>query len=600
MDLTSKFLEKSYEYNIKSHGVRLPTFDVSTEDKKANGAESDISNIDFLKLLSQNGFHNLEKDGKIDPAKKEDYLNRVKYEMSVVEELGFTDYFLMVWDVINFCRKNEIPTGRGRGSCAGSLVLYLIGVTKIDPIRYGLIFERFISKVRAKKQIIDGITYLDGSLMCDVDMDICYYNRHRVLEYLDERYKGKTCKIGTVSTLSGKLLIKEVGKIVGGKSETEMNLVSKMIPTIFGQVKDIESLYNEDGENNEFRDWCNKNKRVYEIALKLRDLIKNKGVHASGVAISHGFIQDAVPLELTKDKEIVSGYDMEQISQITVKLDCLGLKSVSVVDQCCKLIGIKEDSIDVENPFIYRCYQEDIKLHGLFQIEADLAGKALKKIKPRNLDELSAVLALARPGAMQFIDDFAKFTASGTYKGVHPFFDVILKDTAALCLFQEQLLQMIVAIGFTLEDAETVRRIVGKKKVEEMKLWEEKIKAKIQERNLDPKIGEVLWKIADDSSKYSFNKCLSPDTIVEVEGERYTELFNIKIGDKVKSYDVKRNIDKYVEVVDVISSNQDLYEIELEDGRKIKSSLNHKFLCSDFVMRELKEIIESDLSIVTD
>ena len=163
-------------------------------------------------------------------------------------------------------------------------MLYWIGVTKIDPIKYNLFFERFISKTRAKKQIIDNITYLDGSLMCDVDIDVCYYNRGKVLEYLETKFKGKTSKILTLNTLSGKLLMKECGKIVAEKEESEMNAVSSFIPKVFGKVKDIEEAREE---AEDFNSWCSQNEKVYETALKLRNLIKNKGSHPSGVLLSY-------------------------------------------------------------------------------------------------------------------------------------------------------------------------------------------------------------------------------------------------------------------------------------------------------------------------
>ena len=185
----------------------------------------------------------------------------------------------------------------------------------------------FISKIRAKKQVVNGITYLDGSLMCDVDLDICYYNRHKVIDFLNEIFPNRISKILTFNTLSGKLLIKECGKIVEEKSETEMTSISSLIPKIFGQVKDISEAY-QDVEK--FKEWCDENPEIYNIALKLRNLIKNKGVHPSGVQIFHSPLSETCPLELSSDKEQVSAFDMNDISQFNVKLDLLGLRSVIV------------------------------------------------------------------------------------------------------------------------------------------------------------------------------------------------------------------------------------------------------------------------------
>lgn len=498
---TNEFLQQFESLKIPILGVRLPEFTIEDKYKLAVGLKPSASNFEFLQALCHEGFQTV----KIDPNAPQYnmYVARMDHELSIMNELGFVDYMLLVWDVINFCKENNIPTGMGRGSAAGSLVLYLIGVTKIDPIKYGLYFERFISKIRAKKQIIDGVTYLDGSLMCDVDMDICYYNRPKVLAYLDKKFRGKTAKILTFNTLSSKLLIKEVGKIVGNKSDDEMTRVTSMVPKTHGIVEDLEVAYSAVPE---FKEWCDANPLVYEIALKLKNLNKNKGVHPSGIMISFEELSDSCPTEFSSEKDIVSSYDMNWVSLFSVKLDALGLRGVSVVDDVCKMLGLNILDIDLNNPTIYQAMQDLRYPHGLFQIEADLAFRFAQKVKPRNLSELSAVLALARPGAMQFIDKFATYTTTGVFETIHPFFEDILNETGGVCIYQEQLMQMAHKIGFTLDEAEILRRIVGKKKVEEVKAWKAKIESKVQENRLDPAISEIFWKILEDSASYSFNK----------------------------------------------------------------------------------------------
>ena len=495
------FSSKFQNVDLGLHGVRLPEFSIDIQSKRHLNVSEDVSNYDFLRALALNGFKDLNVDKNSSEYKK--YIDRAKYELETLKELGFIDYILLVWDVINFCKTHDIPVGLGRGSAAGSLILYLIGVTRIDPVKYNLYFERFISKIRAKKQVVDGITYLDGSLMCDVDLDICYYNRHRVLEYLETKFKGKTSKILTLNTLSGKLLIKECGKIVGEKSEEEMTAISSLIPKVFGQVKDITTAYEE---IEKFKEWCDENKETYQIALKLRDLIKNKGVHPSGVLLSYNDLEKVCPTEFSSDKEAVSSFDMNWVSLFNIKLDILGLRSVSVVDDVCKNIGIKVQDIDLGHESIYRNLQELKSPHGLFQIEADTNFKVCQKVKPKNLEELSGVLALARPGALQFVDKYAKYTNYSEHESIHPFFDDILKQTGGVALYQEQLMQMAHKIGFTLDEAEILRRIVGKKKTEEIKAWQKKIQDKIKENKLPKEVGEILWKIMEDSANYSFNK----------------------------------------------------------------------------------------------
>ena len=492
----SNFADNFKVLDLPTHGVRLPEFHVENRYKHKFQLSESINNFDFLKGVCE---HGLKVNNFVGQKAYED---RLKYELETIKDLGFTDYILLVWDVINFCNESKIPVGRGRGSAAGSLALFLSGVTKIDPIKYNLYFERFISKTRAKKQVVDGITYLDGSLMVDVDVDVCYYRRPEVLKYLETKFKNKTSKILTLNSLSGKLVIKECGKIVGSKPEQEMTEVTSLIPKMFGQIKDLEEAY---AEVEGFRKWCDENRKIYEIALKLKDLIKNKSVHASGVLLSYDLLEKTCPTELTSDKEEVSSFDMNWVSLLNVKLDILGLRSVSVLDEACKLIGIKSEDIDFNDPFIYQSLQDLRNPHGLFQIEAETNFKVCNKVKPKNLEELSAVLALARPGALQFVDKYAVYTNHGTNESVHSFFDSILGRTGGVCLYQEQLMQMAHKIGFTLDEAEILRRIVGKKKVDEVKKWKQKIIDKIAENSLAPEIGDILWKILEDSANYSFN-----------------------------------------------------------------------------------------------
>jgi len=495
------FSDKFEDTELDIHGVRLPEFEIDLASKRHLGISEDSSNYDFLRALALNGFKTLNINKSDKNYKK--YVDRAKHELDTLKELGFIDYILLVWDVIHFCKTSDIPIGLGRGSAAGSLILYLVGVTRIDPVKYDLYFERFISKIRAKKQVVDGITYLDGSLMCDVDLDICYYNRQKVLQYLENKFKGKTSKILTFNSLSGKLLIKECGKIIAEKPEQEMTMISSLIPKTYGQVKDISEAYQE---VEQFKAWCDENKETYEIALKLRDLIKNKGDHPSGVLLSYYDLETICPTEFSSDKEVVSSFDMNWASVFNIKLDILGLRSVSVVDNVCKSIDIKIEDIDLNHESIYRNLQDLKSPHGLFQIEAETNFRVCQKVKPKNLEELSGVLALARPGALQFVDKYAAHTNYQQSESIHPFFDEILKETGGVALYQEQLMKMANKIGFTLDEAEILRRIVGKKKTDEIKAWKAKIEQKCKQNKIPKEVSEILWKILEDSANYSFNK----------------------------------------------------------------------------------------------
>lgn len=481
-------------------GVKLPEIKIENKYYELIECPSNVSNFEFLRRLC---FAGVKNRGIMEMANKEEYFERLKMELGILKDLGFVDYVLLNWDIINFCHESNIPTGAGRGSAAGSLVLYVIGVTNIDPIKYDLFFERFVSKSRARKIEHNGETFLDGSLLCDVDNDISYDRRQEVLDYINRKYSGKTSKILTLNTLSSKLCIKECGKIIGGMSESEVNAVSDMIPKKFGKVAKLGAAYEE---SEPFKEFANNNKQVYKIAKKLEGLNKNVGVHPSGVAISFYPLEDIMPIQNTGDEALVSGYDMNNVAELMVKFDILGLRTLSVVHDVCQQIGIKASDIDVHDISIYAALEILECPKGLFQIEADTNFKVAQKVKPRNLEQLSAVVAIARPGALDFMDRYAEYVRDGEFQSVHEFFDDILSYTGGIPLYQEQLMKMAVKVGFSLDESEQLRRIVGKKKVDKMGEWKDKIAQKIKDNNLDPAIGEVLWKVAEDSANYSFNK----------------------------------------------------------------------------------------------
>ena len=481
-------------------GVKLPEIKIENKYYKEVSCEESADNYQFLRKLC---FKRLQQKGidKFDNAQV--YYDRLKEELSIFQELGFVDYILLNWDIINFCVENDIPTGAGRGSAAGSLVLYVIGVTNIDPIEYDLFFERFVSKSRAKKIEHEGETFLDGSLLADVDNDISYDRRLEVIKYIEKKYKGKTSKILTLNTLSGKLCMKECGKIVAELSEMEVNHISDSIPKHYGIVAKLQTAYEE---SESFKNHADKYPKVYKIAKKLQGLNKNTGVHPSGISISFYELDDIMPLQTTNDDSLVSAYDMNDVASLSVKFDILGLRTLSVVHDVCKGLGIKASDIDPHHPSIYAALSCLRSPQGLFQIEADTNFKVCKLISPQNLEQLSAVVAIARPGALDFKDSYATYVRTGEFQSVHEYFDDILSYTGGIPLYQEQLMKMAVKVGFSLDESEQLRRIVGKKKVDKMPEWKAKIDDKIKENGLDPEVGEVLWKVAEDSANYSFNK----------------------------------------------------------------------------------------------
>ena len=298
--------------------------------------------------------------------------------------------------------------------------------------------------------------------------------------------------------------MKECGKIVSELNETDVNQISDSIPKQFGKVAKLEVAY-EDSES--FKKHADNHPKAFKIARKLEGLVKNTGVHPSGISICYYQQSDIMPLQKTNDDSLVSGYDMDDVASLSVKFDILGLRTLSVVNDVCEGLGIDVNSIDPHDPLIYTALSNLQSPQGLFQIEADTNFKVCQKIAPRNLEQLSAVVAIARPGALDFKDRYAEYVKTGESQSVHEFFDSVLGYTGGIPLYQEQLMKMAVKVGFSLDESEQLRRIVGKKKVDQMPAWKAKISEKVSQlENADSAIADVLWKVAEDSANYSFNK----------------------------------------------------------------------------------------------
>lgn len=570
-------------FSVKEHGVRVPEYNLTEQLRKQYGSEAK-TNDEFLLDLCRAGYKKL---GIKQIDKNGEYTKRLKYEFEIVKELSFVDYFLLVWDVVDFCEKNKIPVGPGRGSGAGSLILFLLGITKIDPIKNGLFFERFISKVRAKKNVVDGVIYLDGSLMCDVDLDICYYRRHELISYLEKKFNGYIAKILTYSTLTGKLLIKEVGKTLAEKSEDEMNIISDTIEREHGHVQDLEIVRygekNDKGEfiknpNEKFADWCSKNEESYKIALKLRGLIKNEGVHASALALSFDPINQVCPTKLTKDGDIVTAYDMSVVLMFMVKLDLLGLKSISVIDNICNNIGIKYGDIDPTDPFIYSNLQDIKCKYGLFQIEAPTGYRVCKKVKPKKLDDLSAILAIARPGALQFDQIYADFVKDGYVTPANTGskkLDEIMAETGNTILYQETLMRIAHEVfGLSLDEAEVIRKCVGKKLKDKMKEWKDVILKIGVEKKIE-KAAEFYWDLLLKSADYSFNRSHSFAYATISAITTYLK-FKYPLDFFLEVLRMSRHEPKPIETISLIKKEMDIFGIKLLPPHLLKSEMDFK------------------------
>jgi DNA polymerase-3 subunit alpha len=508
------FLDQIQPYNIPVlfNGVRLPEFKPTKQQYETLGLSENVTNKEFLTQLCRNGFK--EKiQGKIDKSLHGKYVERIKEELGVIQSLGFVDYILMVWDICDFCQRNDIPTGPGRGSVSSSIVCFLSGITRVDSIKYETFFTRFLNPSRAKTSIIDGIKYIDGSLAPDIDQDHCFYRRHEVISYLSQKYPNRTAKLLTTGSLTTKILLKEVFKSYEEASEGEANEVSDLVDKKFGIVEDLADALSEDPtkENKKLKEWAKNHKEVISISLKLRNLKKSSGCHASALLISYDEIVNLMPLQLTKGEEdgeyaISNSCDMYTAQELVLKFDELGLKTVSTVHDCCKAAGIKSEDINWEDPIIYQWLQDAKDMYGIFQFESESQGQIAIKIKPKNFAQISDTLSISRPGANSGLGQYLDYVHRDIYKPIHPVIDDVLKPTGGICLFQEQYLKMLVNVGMDPNTAEMARRTLGKKKIEEVPKVKKQIEEVCEKNNIQKDVVDLLLKIAQDSGGYQFAK----------------------------------------------------------------------------------------------
>ena len=331
---------------------------------------------------------------------------------------------------------------------------------------------------------------------------------------------------------------------------------------------------------------------------KIEDLIKNEGNHPSGVVIASQEIENIMPLQLTKDGELVSGYDMDDVSELSVKFDILGLRTLTIADLTCKKLGISLKDIDPEDPFIYEKLQDFKHKSGLFQISADTNSLVCQQVKPLNLDELSDVIALARPSSLAYVGEYIKQKNFPTDLGVCPVLDALLKPTKNIFLFQETFMQACNKVfGFSLEEAETFRRVISKKKVEDMPAWEGKIFEAAEKEGLPKGAAEYFWGASEAAANYGFNKCADGSQIV-ITDTGSKALMDVSVGENVLTLNEDTMNNEFKKVTDkIISEEVEMYLFELVCGRSVICSMDHKFLTKEGMMA-ISQIVQKDLSII--
>lgn len=584
------------DFELNNPGIRLPEFRLPDEDYSKYNISKDASNLEILTALCRVGFKDKMDAGLIPKEKIKEYGERVKYELGVLDRTKLTDYILLVYDVCNFARKQKLSIGVGRGSAASSLVNYLTGITNIDPIRYDLIFQRFISEARTKINWVDGVPYIIGS-PADIDGDTGDVDRQRVIDYLAEKHQGKFVKISTVSTLTTKILTKEVAKVFGF-SEEDLQPITDSIPVKFGRVAKPTQAFEE---SIIYKDFAEKNPQIFEICNYLFEAINHSGSHASAYLLSHDNLNEITPIQFGSDNEIVSTYDMNTANELAIKLDILGVQTLSLVYGVLKQLGMSIDDIDVNDPDIYDKYLKNLERpYGLFQIAGDSVVKGLNKIAPSNIDELADVISIVRPGSFSFVDEYVDIKNGNTTKTTCPeIFKPILSKTNYIAIYQESLMSMAAAIGFSLEEANDLRQVVSKKKADKILEWEEKIFTRGKENGVDEESCKYLWDLALSSADYSFCKCLDKDTVVKGLN-CYQTIESLNIGDSVLCFNPDSNQNEFNRVKDIFSKEEELYEITFEDGRKLQCSLDHKLMCQDLNMRPLRDILEEGHEVIID
>ncbi len=429
-------------------------------------------------------------------------INRFNTEMDIVEKAGYINYYLVVADFVGYAKRVGIPVGPGRGSGGGSLLAYVTGIIDIDPLHYGLIFERFLNLERVSPP--------------DFDIDFCQARRGEVIEYVKNKYGRESCaQIITFGSLGAKTVIRDVGRVLEIPYD-ECDKLAKMIP---GDPK--MNLKKALDVNPEFKKAyeTNKNcKRILEYGFVLEGLYRNPGIHAAGIVIGEKPLIEIVPLSRDKNKEIITQYSWEELGDIgLLKMDFLGLKTLTVIEESVGLIkmgkGVEIDPSDLamDDKKTYELFNRGDTI-GVFQLESSGMRDLIRRVGIDKIDDLIAMIALYRPGPMNMLDDFVKRKGGRSkIKYDHPLLEPILKETYGVMLYQEQVLKTAnVLAGYSLGEADILRRAMGKKKAEVMEQQRAKFVAGCEKNNkIKPSVAGRVFDMVAKFAGYGFPKAHS-------------------------------------------------------------------------------------------
>ena len=473
---------------------RMPKFPLQNEE----------NSFSFLTRLSSEGL--LERLNKSNLEEvSEVYKKRLSTELKIINDMGFPDYFLVVWDYIKFARDNSIPVGPGRGSAAGSLVAYSLRITNIDPVEHGLLFERFLNPARKS--------------MPDIDTDFCIDRRNEVIDYVTSRYgEDKVAQIITFNKMTSKAVLKDVARVLD-ISYGEADKLAKLIPVVRGKPHKLKEMIDKNSPSPEFRDQYTNDSRVrrwVDLALRIEGTNKTFGVHAAGVVIASDPLDELVPLQRNNDGQIITQYSMDNIESLgLLKMDFLGLKNLTMIEKTVLLIEestgkiINIDDLPKGDPKTFDLIGRG-DLEGIFQLESSGMKQVVKDFKPNSLEDISSILALYRPGPLDagLIPKFInRKNGKETIDFPHPFIKSILTETYGIMVYQEQIMKIAQDLaGYSLGDADLLRRAMGKKKVSEMVKHRNIFVDGSMKKGVNEKLANDLFDQMVLFAEYCFNK----------------------------------------------------------------------------------------------
>lgn len=424
---------------------------------------------------------------------------RLESELVVVEKMGFSAYFLIVWDFVTYAKNAGIPVGPGRGSAAGSLVSYLLGITDLDPMKYDLLFERFLNPDRIS--------------MPDIDIDFSVVGREKVIDYVAEKYgRDHVAQIATFGTIKARQAIRDAARVMD-VPYGQADRIAKLVPEVLNITLDT-CLADPKCELRQAYDSDELVRQVVDMARPLEGLIRQDSIHAAGVVISKGPLTEHLPLMQKGDAEVVTQVSMTDVEKLgLLKMDFLGLRNLDVIDSAVKIIraeGRSDFSIETIPLDDERTYQMLARgdSEGVFQFESSGMREALREIQPTRLDDLIALVALYRPGPMEFIPQYARNKRDP--QGIvyeDPRLEPILSATYGVAIYQEQLMEISKRIGgFTPAQADDLRKAIGKKIRAKLDQLEPKFRAGAEASGTAPKVIDYLWSLMEKAGDYSFNK----------------------------------------------------------------------------------------------